>query len=508
MKYHVLWILAALVLFCCAAPVCGAGPAVSSPDAGYITVTNPVTADFFTSTRYGGAPLTVSFSDRSFGAEPRTYLWEFGDGATSTQENPTHTYLKNGEYTVRLTVTNQYGSNTLSRAAYIGAGNPPEPDFTVPSREGIAPFTVPFSDTSKNVPTNWSWDFGDGSTESVRNPIHVYNRPGNYSVSLLVSNPYGSNSVSRAGLIRVNAPAPAVQPNQTPVSEEMPKGFIDLIRDAKGSTAAKNLPTAGIIPPELMAIAAVLTSLGVVLVQFLLANISTLSQFAMKGGKFLLDITGGHAVEKLSEKEITARRIAARKLEQHIFGFSSMEILVIEVAVIMVALAFILADRAELTLETVLIYIVVGAISVVLHDFAHRYFATRHGHDADTRFWGLGTVIMFLTAWLYGSAFAQSYRNLVNREGEDEPRELGIEMMAGPLVSIILMFLFLAMMTFGGLWAVAGGLGFTINLITAVYSLIPIETMDGLAIWRWNRPVYLVIFLPLLGFYLFTYVFV
>ena len=80
-----------------------------------------------------------------------------------------------------------------------------------------------------------------------------------------------------------------------------------------------------------------------------------------------------------------------------------------------------------------------------MHDFAHRYFATRYGHDADTQFWGLGTGIMFLTAWLYGNAFAQSYRNLVNRQGDDEPRRLGIEMVAGPCVSIVLMILFLAL---------------------------------------------------------------
>jgi Zn-dependent protease len=156
----------------------------------------------------------------------------------------------------------------------------------------------------------------------------------------------------------------------------------------------------------------------------------------------------------------------------------------------------------------VLIYILVGAISVVLHDFAHRYFATRHGHDADTRFWGLGTVIMFLTAWLYGNAFAQSYRNLVNRQGEDEPRELGIEMVAGPCVSIVLMVLFLSLIPLGGLFALAGGVGFSINLITAVYSLMPIATMDGGAIWKWNRAVYLILFLPMIAFYFFTYMIV
>jgi hypothetical protein len=143
---------------------------------------------------------------------------------------------------------------------------------------------------------------------------------------------------------------------------------------------------------------------------------------------------------------------------------------------------------------------------VVLHDFAHRYFATRHGCDADIQFWGLGTIIMFLTAWLYGNAFAQSYRNLVKREGKEEIHEIGIEMVAGPVVSIILMLLFLAFIPLGGLWGVAGGVGFSINLITAVYSLMPIETMDGLGIWKWSRGIYLTLFLPLIAFYFVTYV--
>jgi Zn-dependent protease len=120
----------------------------------------------------------------------------------------------------------------------------------------------------------------------------------------------------------------------------------------------------------------------------------------------------------------------------------------------------------------------------------------------------MGTAIMFLTAWLYGNAFAQSYRNLVNRQGEDDPRELGIEMVAGPCVSIVLMILFLSLSQLEGPWAIAGGVGFSINLITAVYSLMPIETMDGGAVWKWNRGVYLMLFLPMIAFYFFTYMIV
>ncbi len=277
-----------------------------------------------------------------------------------------------------------------------------------------------------------------------------------------------------------------------------------MIRQARGSME-KNLPTSGLIPPQFLALAAVLTSFFFLLVNLLVSNIGALSQIGSKIVRFFMDLAGGHAVEKLSDAEIERRGIAVQQRAPHFLGLSAAEVIIIEAAVIMVALAFILADRVELTLTNILIYLVVGAISVVLHDFAHRYFATKHGHDADTQFWGLGTFIMFVTAWLYGNAFAQSYRNLVKRKGEDNTREMGIEMVAGPVTSIILMILFLALTSLGGLYAVAGGVGFTINLITAVYSLMPIRTMDGGPIWRWNRFVYLVLFVPMIVFYFFTF---
>jgi len=480
----------------------------SAAGQGYITVTNPPSADFFSSIRYGSAPFTISFADSSQGYSPMTYHWDFGDGAVSTMQNPTHTYKSDGEYSVTLTVTNQYGTDTTTKPAYVGVGNPPVADLSATPIEGSFPLTVAFADNSKNTPTAWAWDFGDGTTSIEQNPSHTYSQAGTYAVSLKVSNNFGSDALVQPSFISVSSPAPVpVIVPVVPVKEKA-GGIVGLIQDAKGSMD-KNLPTAGFIPPQFMALAAVITSLGVVLVQLLIANIGALTQAGIKVAKFLADLFGGHAIEKLSDKEIEARGIAVRRQEQHFFGFSASEVIIVEVAVIMVALAFMLADRVELTLEMVLIYIFVGAVSVVFHDFAHRYYATKHGYDADTRFWGLGTVIMFLTAWLFGNAFAQSYQNLVNRDGESgDTREMGIESAAGPIVSIILTIVFLAMVPLGGLWAIAGGVGFTINLITAVYSLMPISTMDGVAIWRWNRPLYLALLVPMLAFYIFTFMLV
>lgn len=501
------WLLVVAILFCGCIPAHCSAALTNATGSGYIVVTNPPVADFFTSNHFGSAPFTASFSDSSTGGKPFTYLWEFGDGSTSRLQNPIHTYRTNGEYTVNLTVTNKYARDTKTVPNFIGVGDPPEPDFSVSIRQGEIPLTVTFTDGSRNTPATWIWDFGDGSSASSQNATHIYHKAGRYSVTLKVSNNYGSESLTRSDYINVGTPTPQqISVNVSSVKAQ-PNGILGLIRQAKGS-AEKNLPTSGIIPPQFMALAAVITSLAVIFLQVVISNIGVIAQVGPKLVKFFADLVGSHAVEKVSEKEIEKRGITAMKRERQFLGLSAVEILIVEAAVITVALAFIVADRAELTLQTVLIYMLVGAISVILHDFAHRYVITKHGHEADIQFWGLGTVIMFVTAWLYGNAFAQSYRNLAEREGTDEPRETGLEMVAGPCMSIVLMILFLGMIQLGDLFAIAGGIGFTINLITAVYSLMPIPTMDGLAIWKWNRLVFLVIFVPLIAFYFFTYVIV
>jgi hypothetical protein len=480
-----------------------ADPAGDS-SSGFIVVTNPPLADFYTSNQYGAGPFMVSFSDASRGAEPMTYHWDFGDGTTSDRENPTHTFGANGDYTVSLTVTNQYGSNTKTVPAYIGVGNPPVTEFSASPSDGATPLTVRFTDDSTSRPTAWNWNFGDGKSSTDQDPVHTYTEPGRYFVTLRTSNHFGNDGLTKSDYIKAVNTADVVPSVTEPVVKHGPEGFAGLILQARG-TNEKNLPTAGLIPPQFMALAAVLTSMAILLIQFLIANISMLAQAAFKFARFFAELGGEHIVGVLDEKEIAARRLAVRKLEPQFLGLSSTEVLVIEGAVIIVALAFMLADRAALTLEMVLIYIAVGAVSVVLHDFAHRYFASKHGQDADTRFWGLGTIIMFLTAWLFGNAFAQPYRNLVNRDDDMDAAKAGIEMVAGPVVSIILTFVFLGMVMLDGVWAIAGGIGFTINLIMAVYSLMPIKTMDGLEIWRWNRGLYLALFVPMVVFYFYVF---
>lgn len=78
----------------------------------------PPIADFAGAPTAGSAPLTVTFTDLSTNS-PTSWLWDFGDAGTSTERNPTHTYTLEGSYTVSLTATNAYGSNTKTKPGYI-----------------------------------------------------------------------------------------------------------------------------------------------------------------------------------------------------------------------------------------------------------------------------------------------------------------------------------------------------------------------------------------------------
>jgi PKD repeat protein len=188
----------------------------------YLTLIKGVTpaADFGGSPTSGNVPLPVTFTDQSSGS-PTSWSWAFGDGTTSTVQNPSHTYSGAGRYTVSLTVTNGVGSDTLVRrryitvqptrplpastSGYVGVSiPPPTAAFSGRPTSGSAALLVFFTDQSTGAPTAWSWDFGDGNTSTARNPIHIYTSPRSYTVTLTVRNDDGSDTLVRRDYITVN----------------------------------------------------------------------------------------------------------------------------------------------------------------------------------------------------------------------------------------------------------------------------------------------------------------
>jgi len=87
---------------------------------------SPPIANFTGSPTSGTAPLNVTFTDTSTGS-PTSWSWDFGDGSTSTLQNPSHTYKNPGSYTISHTATNAYGSNTKTATSYVTVQSPPPP---------------------------------------------------------------------------------------------------------------------------------------------------------------------------------------------------------------------------------------------------------------------------------------------------------------------------------------------------------------------------------------------
>ncbi len=165
----------------------------------YIVV-NDVPVVGFTASNTGN---TVTFTNTTTSGS--TYSWDFGDGNTSTQTNPSHTYSTAGTYTVVLTATNACGTQQSTQTISVGSGVPPSAGFMTNTNVGCTPLTVNFSDNSSGNPTAWSWSFPGGtpSTSTVQNPTVTYNNTGAYDVILTVSNANGTDVYAPTGYILV-----------------------------------------------------------------------------------------------------------------------------------------------------------------------------------------------------------------------------------------------------------------------------------------------------------------
>jgi PKD repeat protein len=142
-----------------------------------------VRASFGANVRCGGTPLTVAFTDLSTSSNPLTgWYWEFEDGQTSTQQNPTHEFASVRTYDIRLIVSDGVGADTLTKADYVTIQESLSVDFAGGPTGGRSPLTVMFDPLLQGIANEYQWDFGDGDTSSLPNPIHIYQAQGIYSV--------------------------------------------------------------------------------------------------------------------------------------------------------------------------------------------------------------------------------------------------------------------------------------------------------------------------------------
>jgi len=176
---------------------------------GEIVGTPGPRADFSASPLAGNPPLLVKVSDRSTGTVT-SWAWDFQNDGTIARRtrNPYFLYTRAGTYTVSLTVSGPEGTDSEVKTGYITVGSGPTGKkplalFTQDRYFGITPLTVKFTDRSRDNPTEYLWNFGDGGTSTEQNPQHTYTLAGLHTVSLRVSNAYGS-STARSMVIAID----------------------------------------------------------------------------------------------------------------------------------------------------------------------------------------------------------------------------------------------------------------------------------------------------------------
>lgn len=133
-------------------------------------------------------------------------LWDFGDGATSTDLKPTHTYTALGKYDIKLTVKTKDGCDTtVVVTGGVEIGTKPTADFSASPVQLCAGSPVQFTDLSVTAPLDkWSWNFGDGGSSTDQNPSYSYNDTGKYTVILIVWNNGCSDTLIKRNYITID----------------------------------------------------------------------------------------------------------------------------------------------------------------------------------------------------------------------------------------------------------------------------------------------------------------
>lgn len=167
----------------------------------YIKLNGGVRPDFtFTQPAVCRTPITIGFTNASTGPGTLSYQWQFGDGGTSTQQNPSHTYTAPGVYSVTLITTSSSGCTDTLKKVNLFNFNDITTSFTAPDSVCVGePATI--TNTSSATAVSTLWNFGDGTTAASTNGVKTWSAPGTYTIRLLQS--YGACSDSASKVIRV-----------------------------------------------------------------------------------------------------------------------------------------------------------------------------------------------------------------------------------------------------------------------------------------------------------------
>jgi len=181
----------------------------------------------------------VAFTDASFSGSGQltAWGWAFGDGQESGQQNPAHTYLEPGDFPVTLEVTDINGcqDEQTQTLPYFPI---PELILIAPSAfTGCVPAEIFFDNLSFPISEQYDilWDFGDGGTDTVVSPTHIYTEPGLYTVSLDIASPLGCQTDTTFNNLITVLPAPVAGFSFTPEQPSNIKPTVNFFDESAGA---------------------------------------------------------------------------------------------------------------------------------------------------------------------------------------------------------------------------------------------------------------------------------
>ena len=175
----------------------------------------PPVVDFAFAPDSGCEPLKVQFTNLTQFADPSTYHWDFGDGATSQAINPSHTYFNVGKYSVSLSASNVTGQTVINaKQDVINVFPKPIADFKVTPPLIYIPGGILYTANLSVNATAFYWDFGDGETSADFRPEHMYKKDGTFTITLSASNEFScADTIRHESVVTVIKGSQVLVPN-------------------------------------------------------------------------------------------------------------------------------------------------------------------------------------------------------------------------------------------------------------------------------------------------------
>lgn len=358
-----------------------------------------------------------------------------------------------------------------------------------------------FSSYCARYPLNSALTVGDGATSFYGKNIMDY-----YDLILIGGpehNAYTRELVDQ-GILTCKGTS-VKMPGMVLEAATTPQGHtVVVIGDVSGYPFhKKDLPLNNVIPESIAPAAAIALGMGLGILGVLLNQSSHVISLKHRAMGFALRFLNAPAAEASNDPYAgAAAKPGTRKGRRiMILGHSVTELMAIGVCPIIFSIAFIIADRVTVDAGTMLIFLIMGFLVLIAHDLGHRLVAQKVGIEGEYHFWGLGSITLLLTAWLFGIPFAQPGKFKAN-PGEQDQRNIAFITLAGPAVNFLMALAFLPFALVGGVAGQIGVLGFSMNIVTVVYNLMPFSPMDGKEIYDWSKIFWALIFVPLALFFI------